>query len=79
MAKSSELAKYYHSFVTDASTVVKISKTTSILWVNAVLKKKDATISKVFPSITYEHRIVMMWSMAVFCLTELPSDVSSCV
>ena len=68
LANSSKATKYHRLFVTGARTVMMISKTALVLWMNALLKKRDVVLSKVSLDITYEHKIEMQ-NASVFCST----------
>ena len=50
-------AKCHYLFLAKVRTIVKISKTTPVLWVNCILKKRDTVVSLVSPGLTFEHQM----------------------
>ena len=56
--------------------VMMISKTTLVMSVSAVLKRRDTILSEDFHNITDKHKIEM-WNDPIFCPTEiLPLDAT---
>ena len=78
-ANSSEERKCHRLFLMGTRTVMMMAKTTLVVWVNYLLKRRVAVFSKNSSNLMYEHKMERR-DAPIFCSIELlPSSWVLCV
>ena len=70
MANSLEEAKCHELFLMEARTLMMMTKTASVMWVNYVLKRCDAVLSKIFSNLMLKNKMELLSSTLILKAVE---------